>query len=114
MKNIFLLSQDQRDAQHESQLQADCLLLVHDLSSIAFTVTDIAPFDIAAVAVGNAIDETGDEDLANAWDQVSPAYHDFLDVPVGSQEELATFQDWRTAIDTYLGILQQRLTASVG
>lgn len=66
LKNTFLLSRDQRDARHESQLQADCLLLVHDLSSIAFIVTDLAPFDIAAVAVGNAIDETGDEDLANA------------------------------------------------
>jgi hypothetical protein len=87
---------------------------MHNLSGIVFTVTDLVPFDIAAVAVGNAIDETGDEDLANAWNQVSPAYHDFLDAPVGSQEEFATFQDWRTTIANYLAILQERLTASLG
>ena len=114
LKNTFLLAQDQRNAQHDSQLQADRLLLVHDLSSIAFTVTDIAAFDIATVAVGNAIDETGDQDLADAWDRVPPTYHAFLDAPIGSQEELDTFEDWRTAIDTFLGILQQRLTAGVG
>ena len=42
LKNTFLLSQDQQEAPLQSQRRADRLLLIHDLSSIAFTVTDIA------------------------------------------------------------------------
>ena len=114
LKHTFLLSQDQRDAQHESQRRADHLLLIHDLSSIAFTVSDRAAFDIAAVAVEDAIQSFQDGSLATAWGRVSPAYHDFLDASLGSQDEFDAFETWRIAVDTFLGILQQRLTADVG
>jgi hypothetical protein len=64
--------------------------------------------------VDDAIQALPDDSLASAWGRVSPAYHDFLDAPVGSQEEFDAFEAWRIAVDTFLGILQQRLTADVG
>ncbi len=114
LKNTFLLSQDQRDAQHESQRQGDLLLLLHDLSNIALTVSEVSAFDIAAVAVGDAIEEAGDDDLASAWDGISDEFHAWWEAPLGSLEEATAAEELRINIDTYLGILQQRLTASVG
>lgn len=114
LKNTFLLSQDQRDTQHESQRQADRLLLIHDLSNIALMVSDIPAFDIASVAVSDAIEEVGDNGLANAWDGISDEFHAWWDAPLDSIEEAVAAEELRINIDTYLGILQQRLTASVG
>ncbi|MCH7706440.1 MAG: hypothetical protein IIB33_05270 [Chloroflexi bacterium] len=114
LKNTFLLAQDQRDAQHESQRQADRLLLIHDLSNIALTVNDISAFDIAAVAVSDAIEEIGDTRLASAWDGISDEFHAWWDAPLDSLEEATAAEELRINMDTYLGILQQRLTAGVG
>lgn len=114
LENTFLLGQDQRDAQNESQRQADRLLLVHDLSNIALMVSDVPAFDIASVAVSDAIEEIGDSGLANAWDGISDEFHAWWDAPLDSLEEAIAAEELRINIDTYLGILQQRLVASVG
>ena len=88
-------------------------MLIHDLSSIALSASDLSSFDIAAVAVSDAIEAAGDEGLASAWDGISDEFHAWWEAPVDSLEEAMAIEELRINIDTYLGILQQRLTADV-
>ena len=109
LKASFVTHQGEVDLLHATQERATQLLVVHDLANIAYSVNNRAVFDVLATVVADAIETTGDDDLADAWTPIPLAWNSFLDSPAGSPEEATLAQAFLDRSDTFFVLLQQRL-----
>ena len=123
LDNTFLMHQGDMDGLHAAQSEAGKVALVKHLIDIFLrTSNDSSEETPTAVAVADAINDLGDNALAEAWDAFIPALKEFADAANALPENPTTAQalaflalavEYSTKNDTLIALLRQKLVGTV-